>query len=358
MSNGLIKTIVADMNDSEKALLLPPPYSLVDDAATQLLKTFEKNLTAMTIEELGNKIRENGFKLKVYKAGQQKPNRIAYLIEVFNKYCDDIKSMNRIDLFDICRDNKISGYSTLKKDELVQLILELTANCKQIKFADKVSVADNKVSVADNKAPIADNKATDKVPVTENKAHVADNKVDNNTGSNAYISELELMKKKLDDQIEKEKERVEKERVERERIERERIERERIERERIEKEKMEKERLKAEKAQKAEQKVKTDTQIISDEDPEKKKKKQTIPKSVKTHVWDLYIGKHINEHRCLCCKKSYIQITNFDTGHVLSEKDGGTHEISNLRPICAVCNHSMGSENMIDFVKRYGYYIG
>ena len=335
MSNGLIKTIVADMNDSEKVLLLPPPYSLVDDSATQLLKTFEKNLAAMTSEELGNKIRENGFKLKVYKAGLQKPNRIAYLIDAFNKYCDDIKRMNRAELFDICRDNKISGYSTLKKDELVQLILELTASCKQIKFADKVSVADNKA--ADNK-----------VPVEDNKVSVADNKVDNNTGSNAYISELELMKKKLDDQIEKEKERVEKERMERERMERERIE----------KEQMEIERLKAEKAQKAEQKVKADAQIISDEDPEKKKKKQTIPKSVKTHVWDLYIGKHINEHRCLCCKKSYIQITNFDTGHVLSEKDGGTHEISNLRPICAVCNHSMGSENMIEFVKRYGYYIG
>ena len=156
------------------------------------------------------------------------------------------------------------------------------------------------------------------------------------------------MKKKLDDQIEKEKERAEKERVEKERVEKENL-------------KLEQERLKAEKAQKykaEQQKVKADTQIISDEDPEKKKKKQTIPKSVKTHVWDLYIGKHINEHRCLCCKKSYIQITNFDTGHVLSEKDGGTHEISNLRPICAVCNHSMGSENMIDFVKRYGYYIG
>ena len=45
-------------------------------------------------------------------------------------------------------------------------------------------------------------------------------------------------------------------------------------------------------------------------------------------------------------------------GHVISEKNGGTHEINNLRPICFACNHSMGTENMIDFVVKYGLYIG
>jgi 5-methylcytosine-specific restriction endonuclease McrA len=89
-----------------------------------------------------------------------------------------------------------------------------------------------------------------------------------------------------------------------------------------------------------------------------KRKKQSIPKSVKTHVWDLYIGSHINEHRCICCKKTLIKVTYFDVGHVIAEKNGGTLEISNLRPICSVCNYSMGTENMVDFVKKYGYYIG
>lgn len=92
--------------------------------------------------------------------------------------------------------------------------------------------------------------------------------------------------------------------------------------------------------------------------PKKERKKENIPKSVKTHVWNLYIGSHINEHRCLCCKKTYVKNTDFHCGHVVSENDGGTREISNLRPICAPCNHSMGSLNMIDFVKMYGYYIG
>ncbi len=89
-----------------------------------------------------------------------------------------------------------------------------------------------------------------------------------------------------------------------------------------------------------------------------KKKKQSIPKNVRIIVWNHYIGEDIIKHRCLCCKKVIISNTNFEVGHVISEKSGGTHEINNLRPICFACNHSMGAENMIDFVVKYGLYIG
>ena len=89
----------------------------------------------------------------------------------------------------------------------------------------------------------------------------------------------------------------------------------------------------------------------------KKYSKKGIPKAVKSHIWDHYIGRHINEHRCLCCKKAYIRNTDFVTGHVISEANGGTLEINNLRPICAVCNNGMGKMNMVDYVKKYGYYI-
>ena len=94
------------------------------------------------------------------------------------------------------------------------------------------------------------------------------------------------------------------------------------------------------------------------EKEELKKKKQSIPKQVRLIVWNHYIGEDIIKHKCLCCKKVIITNTNFDVGHVLSEKNGGTHEINNLRPICGACNHSMGTENMVDFVVKYGLYIG
>lgn len=91
---------------------------------------------------------------------------------------------------------------------------------------------------------------------------------------------------------------------------------------------------------------------------ETKKKKASIPKKVKTDIWNTYIGADINKHRCLCCKKTLISNTDFDVGHVVSEACGGTLEIGNLRPICAACNHAMGARNMVEFVKTYGYYIG
>ena len=94
------------------------------------------------------------------------------------------------------------------------------------------------------------------------------------------------------------------------------------------------------------------------EKEESKRKKQSIPKHVRTIVWNHYIGEDIIKHKCLCCKKVTISNTTFDVGHVLSEKNGGSHEINNLRPICGACNHSMGTENMVEFVIKYGLYIG
>jgi len=153
-----------------------------------------------------------------------------------------------------------------------------------------------------------------------------------------------------------EAERLEAERLEAlriEELEKKRLEAERVEAERVEAERVEALRL----AELEKQRQEADSKQSKPLDGEKRKK-QSIPKSVKTHVWDLYIGSHINEHRCICCKKTLIKVTYFDVGHVIAEKNGGTLEISNLRPICSVCNYSMGTENMVDFVKKYGYYIG
>jgi len=89
-----------------------------------------------------------------------------------------------------------------------------------------------------------------------------------------------------------------------------------------------------------------------------KVKKQSIPKKVKDDVWNTYIGEGIAKHKCLCCKMTTIDKAKFDCGHVVSEKNGGTLSIRNLRPVCNGCNLSMGSEDMIDYVKKHEYYIG
>jgi 5-methylcytosine-specific restriction endonuclease McrA len=83
-----------------------------------------------------------------------------------------------------------------------------------------------------------------------------------------------------------------------------------------------------------------------------------VPKGVRIDVWDHYIGSEIASHKCLCCKKTTISQSMFECGHVVSIKDGGTEEIENLRPICSKCNKSMSTQNMKEYVLKYGYLIG
>jgi len=90
-------------------------------------------------------------------------------------------------------------------------------------------------------------------------------------------------------------------------------------------------------------------------EPEADKK---ISKKVKTDVWNTFIGEGIANHKCLCCKMTTIDKASFDCGHVLSRAEGGGPEIHNLRPICSGCNNGMGTMNMIEYVKKHGYYIG
>lgn len=86
-----------------------------------------------------------------------------------------------------------------------------------------------------------------------------------------------------------------------------------------------------------------------------KKHKKGICQSKKRDVWYTYVGKEIGSSMCLCCKNEEITQINFHCGHIISEKDGGTLDIVNLRPICSKCNLSMGSENMNDFIIRNKY---
>ena len=87
------------------------------------------------------------------------------------------------------------------------------------------------------------------------------------------------------------------------------------------------------------------------------KKKEVINKQRKDEVWDTYIDRTIPLHKCFCCKKNTIHIRDFICGHVKSEKDGGTIDVDNLRPICATCNSSMGSRHMVEYIKMMNYYI-
>ena len=84
-----------------------------------------------------------------------------------------------------------------------------------------------------------------------------------------------------------------------------------------------------------------------------KKKKEKIPSAVRKIVWNTYIGKDKPIGNCLCCNAEEISNTNFECGHIKSEKNGGEVNIENLRPICGHCNKSIGGNNMDEFMDRY-----
>ncbi|AYV76117.1 MAG: HNH endonuclease [Terrestrivirus sp.] len=83
--------------------------------------------------------------------------------------------------------------------------------------------------------------------------------------------------------------------------------------------------------------------------------KEKIPPTVRNSVWNRHIGAEKKIGKCVCCNTEQISFANFQCGHVQSEKEGGKVCLQNLRPVCAQCNSSMGTQNMEDFMKQYGY---
>jgi HNH endonuclease/Rho termination factor, N-terminal domain len=291
---------------------------------------FENELNKLNHDYLKEKCRQNGISISKLK----KPELILALIRGFDTLWGVLKEKKMEELRSICKDLNLKGIAGVKKDGLILMIMTQNANCKSTVF-----VCQPETSVGE-KRRLNEQQQQQELEVERLRQEAESERL------RQQEAEAERIR-----QQEAEAERIRQQEAESERLRQQEAEAERI---RQQEELRQKEQADAERLRKLEEETKISSKPIDGE----KRKKQNIPKSVKTHVWDLYIGSHINEHRCICCKKTLIKVTYFDVGHVIAEKNGGTLEISNLRPICSVCNYSMGTENMVDFVKKYGYYIG
>ena len=271
----------------------------------EINKIFNCELNKLNMEALKEKCKENNIGIL---SKMKKQDIISILNNEFEKTWSIIQNKKIYELKNICKLLDIKGVNSLKKDSLCFQIMTF--------YANKVILNPEFESQKDT--------LTNQV-ILENQ--------------NLTIEELEKQKfeieKRMIEAIEKQKlAELEKQKL--------------AELEKQKLAELEKQKLAELEKQKLEQEEKSDC----------KKKKQSIPKNVRIIIWNHYIGEDIIKHKCLCCKKALISNTNFEVGHVTSEKNGGTHEINNLRPICFACNHSMGTENMIDFVVKYGLYIG
>ena len=296
------QTIVSNITENNTIL----SSDLIQKQDELNIKT-ELELNKLTMDGLKEKCKENGI---VGVSKFKKPELVKILLDEFIKLFSFIKDKKAADLKTICKNINVKGFTGIKKDDIILLILTYCSSNLNFKI--------NETVIPEIIKDIEASKQTTNEPKISLKKELEKQKIE-------IEIEIEL---KMKEELEKQKILIEL-----------KMKEEELEKQKILKELKMKEEL---------EKQKEDI----------KKRKQSIPKNVRIIIWNHYIGEDIIKHRCLCCKKVVICNTNFDVGHVISEKNGGTHEINNLRPICFACNHSMGTENMIEFVVKYGLYIG
>jgi hypothetical protein len=84
-----------------------------------------------------------------------------------------------------------------------------------------------------------------------------------------------------------------------------------------------------------------------------KKTKHNVNQAMRKLVWLKHIGNKFYAY-CWCCNSTLINPFEFECGHVLSRSNGGKDTVSNLRPICRLCNGSMGTKHLVEFQKEHG----
>ena len=263
-----------------------------EDKLAEIRLNFNGELNKLTLDVLKEKCKEQNIS---GLSKMKKPDLVQVLETEFFKLLIILKDKKTNDLKIICKQIGIKGISGIKKEILIYQILQ--HNSLNMKF--RLNIIQNeseKEKEKEKENDIKNDLIVKKEPIN-------------------LIEQLEKQKleieKQLNDESKKQKEIAKKQEDE-------------INRQKLEIE-----------TKKKEEEIKQKEEF--------KRKKQNIPKNIRMIVWNHYIGEDIIKHKCLCCKKVTISNTNFDVGHVLSEKNSGTHEINNLRPICFSCNHSMGT---------------
>ena len=80
-------------------------------------------------------------------------------------------------------------------------------------------------------------------------------------------------------------------------------------------------------------------------------RRRRIPATLRFQVWESFCGSSFTG-KCFACG-SKMHFRNFHCGHIIPVCHGGSTTLENLRPLCALCNMSMGSENLHSFMQRY-----
>ena len=290
---------ISEYDNSVISDITEPPLELNNECKINSL--FENKIQKLTIDELKEKCKANTLcglsKLK-------KQELLQLLLNEFNVVWSDLKRLNATELRSIYKTNNIKEKfsSGNTKESIIFNIMSYNSKCNDLFFIKHKKIDDT--------------------------CDASVNSIESDT--------QEQLKQEVFKQEQLKQEQLKQEQLKQEQLKQEVIKQEQLKQEQLKQEVIKQEQLKQETI---------------------RKKKQSIPKNVKINVWNTHIDSNIHRHKCLCCKKAIISNTEFDVGHIISEKNGGTLEINNLRPICSSCNHSMGTTNMIEYIIKYGYYL-
>ena len=324
------QTVVSELSDGKSSQI--KNFKSVEEINENMFKELSK----LTTDKLKEKCKIIGIQVN---SKSKKTEIVGLLMVEFEKTWVLFKNQTKNELKEECKKFKIKGMSGLKKEELLSLLMNYYSENLIINSIKGEEIKPEEIKPEEIKP--------EEIKGEEIKHEEIQSKI-----QQSAIPEMKVMKTEQQIQLSLIEE------LERQKLEIEKKMLEEIERQQSElDEKKRQEELERQQQFEETERLRIEAEKQKEKE-DKKKKKQSIPKNVRNIVWNHYIGEDIIKHRCLCCKKVLITNTNFEVGHVLSEKNGGTHEINNLRPICGSCNHSMGTENMVDFVVKYGLYIG
>lgn len=82
------------------------------------------------------------------------------------------------------------------------------------------------------------------------------------------------------------------------------------------------------------------------------RRSRRIPPALRKIVWDQNNDPSLTEGKCFVCKGS-IHLLTYECGHIIAYAEGGKTVAENLRPLCSLCNKSMGKKNLNDYIKEY-----
>jgi len=79
--------------------------------------------------------------------------------------------------------------------------------------------------------------------------------------------------------------------------------------------------------------------------------RKKISQPMREAVWrDAFGSAPSLDQICGVCCQTHISFTNFECGHIKSVAGGGDNTVDNLRPICGLCNKSMGARHMDEYM--------